>query len=266
MKERCQIMGIVNVTPDSFWQGSRCIVPGNNIFDSVKKRILSAISEGSHIIDIGACSTRPGAEPCSEQEEWERLHIAIEILQNMDLDGIELSFDTFRASIASRILEYFPNAIINDVSGGGRDMYSLLSRYPQCRYVLTFAEDVTAGSEAGSLDSLYSFFDTSIEEISKVTGTDSAERIILDPGFGFGKTIKQNHYIFNSLANIVKRYNQYKILVGISRKSMIYKPLGITPEQSLPQTLVMNRQAIQAGASIIRVHDIEEHKLLFLDL
>lgn len=260
MNTAYKIMGIINVTPDSFWQGSRLIVPGGNILDNVKKRILSAVQEGAHILDIGACSTRPGAEPCSMQEEWERLYVAIEILRNADLGNVEFSFDTFRASVAHRVLEYFPNAIINDVSGGNKEMYSLLSLFPQSRYVLTFAEDITAVSHTEIMDSLYKYFDTSIAEISRLSGPDALPRIILDPGFGFGKTIEQNIFIFNNLSEIVKRYQSYNILVGISRKSMIYKPLGLTPNQVLPQTLNMNKQAIQAGASIIRVHDIAAHK------
>ena len=263
MNTEYKIMGIINVTPDSFWQGSRLIVPGGNILDSVKKRIFSAVGEGAHILDIGACSTRPGAEPCSMQEEWERLYVAIEILRNADLGNVELSFDTFRVSVASQILEYFPNAIINDVSGGSKEMYSLLTRYPQCRYVLTFADNIASVGDACVMDSLYKFFDTSLASIGIQNGTGSLSRIILDPGFGFGKTIEQNLLIFNNLSEIVKRYPSHNILVGISRKSMIYKPLGLTPEQVLPQTLVMDRQAIQAGASIIRVHDIAAHKSLF---
>lgn len=263
MKGNFQIMGIINVTPDSFWQGSRLIVPGGNMTDSIKKRIHSAIGEGAHILDIGACSTRPGAEPCSGQEEWERLHAAIEILRSTDLGSVELSFDTFRVSVASQVLEYFPNAIINDVSGGSKEMYSLLTRYPQCRYVLTFSDDITSFGDDMVMDSLYRFFDTSLASIGIQNGTDSLSRIILDPGFGFGKTTEQNLLIFKNLSEIVRYYPSNKILVGISRKSMIYKPLGLTPEQVLPQTLIMDKQAIQAGASIIRVHDIAAHTAPF---
>lgn len=270
MKGLCRIMGIINVTPDSFWQDSRCIVPGESTESLIQERIESAVSQGADIIDIGACSTRPDADFCSEQEEWKRLATAVDILQEMDLNNIELSFDTFRVSVANRILEYFPNAIINDVSGGNKEMYSLLSRYPQCKYVLTFAKDIVSIDDAKVMDSLYNFFETSIARISAISGADSgtgiSPRIILDPGFGFGKTLQQNLFIFNALPQIVKRYEPYEILVGISRKSMIYKPLGITPAQSLPQTLVMNKQAILSGASIIRVHDIEEHKSLLTTL
>lgn len=221
------VMGILNVTPDSFYAASRSAT-----VEAVLERACQMMADGASILDVGACSTRPGAAFATEDEECSRLFPALEAIREA-LPDVALSVDTFRPSVAAECVRRFgPLLIINDVSGGE----AALAGVP---YVLTCP---TADPEA--------FFDERLPQLAEKGVSD----IILDPGFGFGKTIEDNYRILSHLSDL-HRFG-LPLLVGVSRKSMIYKPLGITPAEALNGTTVLHAIALQQGAAILRVHDV----------
>ena len=223
------IMGILNVTPDSFYAASR-----NTSVEGVVERARQMVAEGAAILDVGACSTRPQSTPVDETEERRRLLPALEAI-HATLPDVPLSVDTFRSSVAEECVRCFgPFLIINDVSGGEAAL-------PGVPYVLTCP---TADPEA--------FFDEQLPLLAHKGVTD----VILDPGFGFGKTVEDNYRILSHLSDL-HRFG-LPLLVGVSRKSMIYKLLGITPDEALNGTSVLHTIALQQGASILRVHDVRE--------
>lgn len=223
------IMGILNVTPDSFYAASR-----NTSVEGVVERARQMVAEGAAILDVGACSTRPQSTPVDETEERRRLLPALEAI-HAELPEVPLSVDTFRSSVAEECVRLFgPFLIINDVSGGEAAL-------PGVPYVLTCP---TADPE--------SFFDEQLPLLAHKGVTD----VILDPGFGFGKTVEDNYRILSHLSGL-RRFG-LPLLVGVSRKSMIYKPLGITPDEALNGTSVLHTIALRQGASILRVHDVRE--------
>jgi len=223
------IMGILNVTPDSFFAASR-----NSSVEEAVERARQMVSDGAAILDIGACSTRPGSDPVDEKEELRRLLPAVEAIHGA-LPDVLLSVDTFRPTVAAECVRCFgPFLIINDVSGGEAAL-------PGVPYVLTCP---TADPD--------SFFAERLPELAAKGVTD----VILDPGFGFGKTVEDNYHILSHLSDL-HRFD-LPVLVGVSRKSMIYKPLGITPNEALNGTTVLHTLALLQGAAILRVHDVRE--------
>lgn len=222
------IMGILNVTPDSFYAASRSASA-----DEVVRRGLQMVADGADMLDVGACSTRPGSIPASEEEELARLLPALEGIR-LALPELPLSIDTFRPSVAAECIRRFGSLIVNDVSGGA----AALAGVP---YVLTCP---TAEPEA--------FFAEQLPLLASKGVTD----VILDPGFGFGKTVEENFGILSRLS-VLRRFGR-PLLVGVSRKSMIYKTLGITPEEALNGTTVLHTFALLHGADILRVHDVRE--------
>jgi dihydropteroate synthase len=248
-----KLMGIINVTPDSFYALSR-----KNVVSELLSTCEKMIHEGADILDLGAFSTRPYAENISENEELQRIIPVIKAIRK-EYPDIPLSCDTFRASVAKEALREGVE-IINDISGWRFDeeLYQLLSNYP-CTYILmhskgTFEMMHLENQYQFLLPEMNSYFSEKCELLRQIGRND----IIIDPGFGFSKTIDQNYEILEKI-NQLHLLNK-PILVGISRKSMIYKKLLSSPEDSLNGTTVLNTKAILEKASFLRVHDIKEAK------
>ena len=260
------IMGIINVTGDSFYSGSRYL--GEDGTPAVERILSTAekmIAEGATIIDIGACSTRPGAEPVGEEEEWRRLEPALSALWTRFPD-IHISIDTWWSSViimAHRLMLEIagraePELIVNDISAGEDDPGMLPAAGRLGLRYIAMHKRGTSSTMQGMCD-----YDNVTEDVTRYFqdfGTKAAaagvKEWILDPGFGFAKTLEQNYRMLREL----DRFTVFgrKILVGVSRKSMIYRRFGITPEESLPQTQVLHFAALQNGADILRVHDVAE--------
>ena len=202
-----QVMGILNVTPDSFYADSR-----KQTEEEIVVRCNQIMTDGATMIDIGGCSTRPGATVATEAEEMKRLRFALDIVRR-ELPYSVISVDTFRPDVARMAVEEFGADIINEI-------------------LLTFSKQVQQLRDFGAKD------------------------IILDPGFGFGKTLEQNYEVMNELEKLLVM--ELPLLVGISRKSMIYKKFGYTANESLNGTTVLNTVSLMKGASILRVHDVRE--------
>ena len=232
-----QVMGILNVTPDSFYAGSR-----TQTEQEIAQRANQIVEEGGSIIDVGGYSTRPGASEVSEAEEMERLRFALAIVRKA-LPSIAISVDTFRPDVARMAVEEFCADIINDVSEGDIDMYRMVARL-RVPYILM-------SQQATIHDMLLSF----AEKVQQLRDF-GAKDIILDPGFGFGKTLQDNYKVMNELEKL--SIMELPILVGISRKSMIYKLFGFTPNEALNGTTVLNTISLMKGASILRVHDVKQ--------
>lgn len=249
--ERPQVLGILNVTPDSFYKESRC---GEEL--SIARRVEEIISQGGDIIDIGAYSTRPDASFVTVEEEISRLDRALKILRKQ-VGDVVVSVDTFRADVARFCVENYGVQIINDVSGGTLDdkMFGTVAQLnvpyilmhmrgtPQTMQSFCEYENVTNDVVADLLHKAKLLKDLGVNDV------------ILDPGFGFSKTLEQNYEMMSRLCEFVK--TGFPILVGISRKSMIYKMLGITPQESLNGTTVLNTVALLNGAHFLRVHDVK---------
>ena len=235
---KTQIMAIGNVTPDSFYPSSR-LADTDQIISWARK----AISDGAAILDIGACSTRPGSTPVPEEEEWKRLLPALDILRR-EMPEAQLSLDTFRPEIARRALEHFGPMIINDISSGCEEMYEVV-RHFSVPYVWTLKEDLFPCTDA-------------IGKQKILDNTRDIHEIILDPGIGFRGGVEQD-YACLRLLDQLREYNR-PILVGVSRKSMVYKPLGLTPETCLCATQALQLYALEHGATIIRTHDVTATK------
>ena len=232
-----QVMGILNVTPDSFFAGSR-----KQTEQEIAERTNQIVAEGATIIDIGGCSTRPGSEPVSEAEEMQRLRLALEVVRREQPHAV-ISVDTFRADVARMVVEEFGADIINDVSEGSVEMYRMIARI-RVPYILMSVQP--------TLRDMLLAFAREVQQLRDLGVKD----IILDPGFGFGKTVAQNYQVMNELERL--QVMELPLLVGISRKSMIFKLLELTPHESLNGTSVLNTIALMKGASILRVHDVKE--------
>lgn len=232
-----QVMGIVNATPDSFFAGCRVQTE-----EETALRCRQIAEEGGTIVDVGACSTRPGSEPVAQADEMQRLRMALAVVRRT-LPNAVLSVDTFRPDVARMAVEEFGVDIINDVSGGSADMFRLVAKMG-VPYVLT--------SQQPDLRSMLLTFAAAVQQLRDFGQKD----IILDPGFGFGKTLGQNYEVLDALPRLAVL--GLPILVGVSRKSMIYKLLDVTPEASLNGTTVLNTLALAKGASILRVHDVRQ--------
>lgn len=246
---RPQVMGILNVTPDSFYQGSR-----KQTEAEIANRANEIIEEGGTVIDVGAFSTRPGAFEVTQEEEMDRLKRALSIVRREQPEAI-VSVDTYRPVVARRCIEEWGADIINDVSEGGitgivntpiheeQSMFKTVAQL-QVPYILM--------SVKSNLRDMLISFAGEVQELYALGVKD----IILDPGFGFGKTLDDNYVLYQKLENL--QVLDLPILVGISRKSMIYKYLGGDPTTSLNGTTVLNTLALQKGATILRVHDVKE--------
>lgn len=251
--ERPQIMGIVNATPDSFFPGSRTLSR-----ESIIERIRAMIDIGADMIDIGAYSSRPGAADVSETEELRRLETALEAIRSVNTD-IPVSVDTFRANVARTAISSLGADIVNDISGGSldADMLETVASL-KCPYILMHMRGTPA-----TMQTLTDYDDVTtdvIKEISIILSrleTLGVSDIIVDPGFGFAKTVEQNYELMRNL-EIMENLLGLPLLVGISRKSMLTRPLGIKPDEALNATTVMNVIALSKGASILRVHDVKE--------
>lgn len=231
-----QVMGILNVTPDSFYAASR-----KQTEAEIAQRANQIMAEGGTIIDIGACSTRPGSQPVSEAEEMERLRFGLEVVRRELPDGV-VSVDTFRPDVARMAVEEFGTGLVNDVSEGSDRMFRMVSRL-RVPYILMSVQPTVRGM-------LLSF----AEKVQQLRDWGAAD-IILDPGFGFGKTMEENYQVMNELEKL--QVMNLPLLVGISRKSMVYRLFGCTPDESLNGTTVLNTIALMKGASILRVHDVK---------
>ena len=233
------VMGIMNVTPDSFYANSRV-----QTAEAIRQRAHQIVAEGAKIIDIGACSTRPGGVVVSAEEEMQRLVFALPIVKEAEPDAI-LSIDTFHADIARRTIEEFGADIINDVEEGkDPEMFRTVAELG-VPYILM--------STAANLHDMLIDFSREVQELRDLGQKD----IILDPGFGFGKDPVAGNY---ELLSVMERLQvmELPILVGISRKRMIHQLLGITAAESLNGTTILNTIALLKGANILRVHDVRE--------
>lgn len=246
-----KVMGIVNVTPDSFYEGSR-IQSEKDILQKVEKMI----HDGASFIDIGGYSSRPGAVDISVEEEMERVAPAIELIRST-FDNIYISCDTFRAKVAQSAMEAGAD-IINDISGGALDknMFEAVAK-AQVPYILMHMKGTpqTMTSQSHYDDimlELIEYFQQKVYRLNQLGVKD----VILDPGFGFAKTIEQNFKLLKDLKQL--EMLELPFLAGLSRKSMIYKSLNISADEALTGTAALNMIALQNGASILRVHDVKE--------
>ena len=247
-----RVMAIVNITSDSFYTSW-----GNLSENALLDSIQDMLCQGADIIDIGACSTRPNSIPVNAEEEWKRLAPALQLIRAYFPKAI-LSVDTFRANIADKAIEAGAD-IINDVYGGNADenMWEVIAKH-NVPYVLTYAQEVQSNGEVKDYDYTMShvldYFQSRLDALHRMGVAD----VVVDPGFGFGKTVEQNYRILDQLD--ILSVLHAPILVGISRKSMLYRPLCVTPEEVLPATVAANMLALERGAHILRVHDVEAAK------
>jgi dihydropteroate synthase len=246
------VMGVINVTPDSFYDGGKL---------TNKKVMLSAaermVKEGASIIDVGGISTRPGAAMISTKVELERLLPAVHLIRKQ-FPEIPLSIDTFRSWVAVRVIEEIGPIIVNDISGGTLDskMFETIGKM-NVPYVLTHIQ----GTPQDMQDNPQ--YDDVVKDISmwmsdrvKLLTKLGVKDVIIDPGFGFGKNLQHNYELLNRLDSF--KVFQLPVMVGLSRKSMVWKWLGIKPEEALNATTVVNTLALLGGADILRVHDVRE--------
>ena len=250
-----QVMAILNVTDDSFYAGSR-----NMEERAISERVVQAIEEGATIIDVGGYSTRPGAKDISLEEEWQRVERGLKCIRYISED-IAISVDTFRSGVVERAVALVGDIIVNDISAGEADtrMVDVVAHHklpyiamhmrgtPQTMQSMTQYEE-------GICESVCRYFTQRVEYLRKRGVND----IILDPGFGFAKSVEQNFELLGGLSSLSAL--GYPVLAGLSRKSMIYRVLDITPEESLAGTVALNWEALRQGASILRVHDVREAK------
>ncbi len=247
-----QVMGILNVTPDSFYSGCRAQTEKD-----IADRARQILEEGASIIDIGAYSSRPNAEHITAEEELNRLRPALEILNKNHPDAV-ISVDTFRATVAEACVKEYGVAIINDISAGEMDekMFDVVAKL-QVPYIMMHMQGTPQDMQLtphydNLLKDVFLYFAKKVQLLRDRGLND----IILDPGFGFGKTVEHNYELLNHLDEF--RVFELPLLVGVSRKSMIYKLLDITSEEALNGTTVVNTIAIEKGADILRVHDVKE--------
>ncbi|MBO5750303.1 MAG: dihydropteroate synthase [Bacteroidaceae bacterium] len=250
---RPQVMGILNVTPDSFYGASR-----HTTEEGIAERVRQIVEEGATIIDVGAYSSRPGADDVSEAEEMERLRLALKVVRNECPDAV-VSVDTFRSSVARMCVEEYGADIINDISGGEMDgaMFQTVAQLG-VPYVLMHMKgtpaDMQTNPHYGNLvGEVVAYFAERVQRLRDLGQKD----IILDLGFGFGKTIDHNYELFSQMGMFADLFG-LPMLVGVSRKSMIYRLLGGEPSDALNGTTALNAMALMSGANILRVHDVRE--------
>lgn len=250
----CKIMSIINVTPDSFYEGSRV-----TSFDSMRRRIEDDLLNGADIFDIGGYSSRPGAENISQQLESERVVTAVEVIRR-EFGDIPLSIDTFRGGVVKDVIEIGGDVIVNDISAAEIDpsILDVVAKH-NLPYIAMHMRGTPQNMQNNCtyndiVNDLITYFYKKLESLHQ----KGVEQVILDLGFGFSKSIEQNF-------ELLSRLEEFQILgapqlVGISRKSMIYKSLNIEPQEALNGTTVLNTIALMKGANILRVHDVKEAK------
>lgn len=247
---RPKVMGIINVTPDSFYSQSRTFSQ-----DAIARRLDGMLAEGADIIDIGGYSTRPGADPVSPEEEYSRLALALETVRKRHPETV-VSIDTFRAEVARRCVEDWQADIINDIGGGTLDpeMWPTVADL-KVPYILMHMRGTPQ-----TMQSMTDYEDVAADVISDLAHKAArlhalgVADVIIDPGYGFAKTIDQNYRLLAAIPEFRKM--RMPVLVGISHKTMIWRPLGITPEESTLPTVALDAMALQLGADIVRVHEV----------
>jgi dihydropteroate synthase len=242
-----RVMGILNATPDSFFAASRSQTEAE-----IAERTQQILQEGATMIDVGACSTRPDSEPVSEQEEMQRLRFALPIIRKQAPDAV-VSVDTFRPNVARMVVEEYGVEIINDVGAPvNSKQLSANNQETMFRMVSRLRVPYIYMSRKSTMKEVMLDCAKVVDMLRSMGQKD----IILDPGFGFGKTVEQNYKVFSELERMQALH--LPVLVGISRKSMIWKLLGCSPAEALNSTTVLNTIALVKGASILRVHDVKE--------
>lgn len=250
--DRPAVMGILNVTPDSFYAGSR--VTGA---DDLHRRIELMIAQGADILDVGGYSSRPGADDVSPEEEMARVRRGLEAIRRVSAD-IPVSVDTFRADVARHAVLDWGADIVNDISGGAIDsgMFPTVAEL-KVPYILMHMRGTPA-----TMQTMTGYEDVTADVVAELSGLmhqlelAGVADIIIDPGFGFAKTLDQNYELMRHLPQLASLLGK-PVLVGISRKSMITKLLSVTADEALPGTVALNTFALLNGASILRVHDVE---------
>lgn len=247
-----RVMGILNVTPDSFYAGSRTQTEAE-----IVRRVKQIVSEGAAIIDIGAYSSRSNADNVSAREEMERLRMGLKILFEIQPDAV-VSVDTFRADVARMCVEEYGVAIINDIAAGEMDanMFHTVAAL-NVPYIMMHMQGTPQSMQQhphydNLLKEVFLYFARKVQQLRDLGVKD----IILDPGFGFGKTMDHNYELLSHLEEF--RIFELPLLVGVSRKSMIYRLLDITPQEALNGTTVLDTICLLKGADILRVHDVKE--------
>jgi len=246
-----RIMGIINVTPDSFYSGSR--LPDSAAALECAREM---IDDGAHILDVGAVSSRPGAEEVSEQEELDRLSPVLEALRN-EFPDFPLSVDTWRSGVSRKVRERFGIQMINDITAGqlDPDMFDTVAELG-LPYVMMHMQGTPANMQEAPeytnvVDDLLQFFSERVYKLRKRGVND----IVIDPGFGFGKTLDQNYLLVHDLSAF--QMFELPIMAGLSRKSMIYKTLDSDPDQALTGTTAAHMAVLIQGANLLRVHDVK---------
>lgn len=249
--DRPLVMGILNLTPDSFYALSR-----KQSEEEIAERVAQLVAEGADIIDVGACSSRPGAEDVPMEEEMTRLRHGLKLLRQVAPEAV-VSVDTYRADVAAMCVEEYGVSIINDIAAGQMDnrMFDTVARL-RVPYILTHMQGTPDTMQAAPQ------YENVVHEVLKSLAAymkDLHERgvadVIIDPGFGFGKTLEHNYQLMNRLEEF--HLLNAPLLVGISRKSMIYNLLKTNPAEALNGTTVLNTIALMKGAHILRVHDVK---------
>ena len=249
---RPQVMGIINVTPDSFYAGSR-----TQTEMALARRVEQVVAEGASILDIGGYSSRPGAADVSPEEEMARLRRGLEVIRRVHPEAV-VSVDTFRASVARQCVEEYGVALINDISGGEMDaeMFPTVAALGVPYILMHMQGTPQTMQQAPHYDHLlrdvFLYFARKVQQLRDLGAKD----IILDPGFGFGKTMEDNYALLAHLDEF--GIFGLPLLVGVSRKSMITRLLGITPDDALNGTTVINTLCLAKGAHILRVHDVRQ--------
>ncbi|WP_300811668.1 dihydropteroate synthase [uncultured Bacteroides sp.] len=247
-----RVMGILNLTPDSFYAGSRVQTE-----EAIARRAEQIVAEGGAMIDVGAYSSRPGAADVPVQEEMERLRRGLEVVRRTVPDAV-LSVDTFRADVARMCVEEYGVAVVNDISTGemDADMFRTVAQL-NVPYVMMHMQGTPQNMQQeprydNLLREVFLYFARKVQQLRDLGVKD----IILDPGFGFGKTLEHNYRLLAHLEEF--RVFGLPLLAGVSRKSMIFRLLGITPQESLNGTTVLDTLCLMKGADILRVHDVKE--------
>lgn len=258
------VMGIINVNNESFYAASRC-----NGEEDFSERIERMIANGASIIDIGACSTKPGSTPVTQEQEWNNLKVPLKYIANIakkKYPDTKFSIDTFRSEIVRRSYDLIGDFIVNDISAGedDKEMLQTVSNL-KLGYIAMHKRGVPNTMQSlcdypnGVVNEVIDYF----KKFNDIAVDYGISEYIIDPGFGFAKTVEQNYELLEGIPKIIEEVSEYAkknipLLAALSRKSMIWKPLGITPEESLPATSALNLQCLLKGASIIRVHDVKE--------
>ena len=248
-----QVMTIVNVTDDSFFAGSRTIDKS-----AIVNRVQQALEAGATMFDVGGYSSRPGAKELSVEEEWSRVRIGLQAVRSVS-GSVPVSVDTFRSEVARRALEEFGELIINDISAGELDsaMIDVVAQY-KVPYIAMHMRGTPQTMQSNThyesdvVEEVCQYFERKCAELK----SRGVEHIILDPGFGFAKSLEQNYELLANLNRLCAM--GYPVLAGVSRKSMIYKLLGVTPAEALNGTTALHWEALRQGATILRVHDTQE--------